>query len=229
MFLVWVRQVCRKNFSVFAVLCLALCIVGCADEGFDTMTGIRFGVRSSDIAAIVALEQGYFKEIFEDENLHADVEMILCADSAEAVDSIGSNFSDFAFSDDVSCITALADGLDAEIIGMGQTDPLIASRSFSMEHSDMTAAILKAVSMGAAYTAANPEDASRIVSEFTGEYISIAAAADYSVRLTSDKINSLVETTEDMITSGDIDTSDPSQMLQSAQDILGFINNSYAD
>lgn len=342
----------KKLFAkkvIAAMMLVVMSVVmfsGCSNKEEEKGTKtIKIGVQDTDISAIVAYKKGYFDEVMKDKGLDAKVELVMFDAGPAIMEAFSANSLDFGCLGDQPCISAIATGCPAEIIGTYRTqktgtaiiarkeaginstadlrgkkigltlgsnaehllnivledagltqedveiialeqgdmlttlesaqidaaavwepriqqskeftfrladgegtydvdgnktkdiafkyfcNPFAANTAFTSKNPEMTSAVLEALSMGAAYTDENTEDAINILAEYTGVDASVASASvnceDRNVAITDEKIEAFKATIDFLISSGQLKTDDENCIIKSADDIDKFINTSY--
>lgn len=341
------NKFCKKLLALMTLVIMSVvAFSGCSGSKEENGTKkITIGVQDTDISAIVAYQKGYFDQVMEEEGLDAKVELVMFDAGPAIMEAFSANSLEFGCLGDQPCISALATGCPAEIIGTyrtqktgtaiiarkeagiatiedlagkkigltlgsnaehllnivledagltqddveiialeqgdmlttlesGQIDaaavwepriqqskeyafrladgegtydaegnktkdvaykffcnPFAANTAFTKENPEMTSAVLKALSMGAAYTDENTEDAINILAEYTGVDATVASASvnceDRNVAITDEKIDAFKATIDFLISSGQLKTDDANCVIKSADDIDNFINTSY--
>ena len=97
-------------------------MAGCSDKDKkDGTKEITIGVQDTDISAIVAYQKGYYDQVFKDENIDAKVKLVMFDAGPAIMEAFSANSLDFGCLGDQPCISAIATGCPAEIIGTYRT------------------------------------------------------------------------------------------------------------
>ena len=117
-------KIFKKLLTVTMVAALtAVLFTACGsdDKTDEGKTVITIGVQDTDISAIVASEKGLFDEVFEELGLNAEVKLQMFDAGPAIMEAFNSNSLDFGCLGDQPCISSLATGCPAEIIGTYRT------------------------------------------------------------------------------------------------------------
>lgn len=342
------KRIVSAILSSLMLISTAVSLTACSSgEGNGGTVNISIGVQDTDISPVVAEKMGYFDQVFKEKGIDAKVELVTFDAGPSIMEAFSANSLDFGCLGDQPCISALATGCPAEIIGTYRTqktgsaiivrkdsgietpedlkgkkvaltvgsnvehlfnivladygltqndlevvqmqqgdmvsalqgknvdaaavwepriaqtsdicfrladgegvydkdgnqtkkadykffcNPLAANKTFTQEHPDITAAVLKAISMGADYTDSNTDEAIKMLAEKFDLDIEAATPSviceERDVKITDEKIDAFKSTVDFLIDTKVIDTSDSNCVIKSADDIEKFINTSYYD
>lgn len=108
--------------TMMLVTMSAIMLSGCSSKEDEKGTKkITIGVQDTDISAIVAYKKGYFEQVMKDEGLDAEVELVMFDAGPAIMEAFSANSLDFGCLGDQPCISAIATGCPAEIIGTYRT------------------------------------------------------------------------------------------------------------
>lgn len=117
----------KLNKKFMAVMLIAVMSVvslyGCSGKNSDEKktTEITIGVQDTDISAIVAYKKGYFDQVMKEKGLDAKVKLVMFDAGPAIMEAFSANSLDFGCLGDQPCISAIATGCPAEIIGTYRT------------------------------------------------------------------------------------------------------------
>lgn len=112
-------------------------MTGCGKDSKNETKEVTIGVQDTDISAIVASEKGYFDQVLKEENIDAKVKLVMFDAGPAIMEAFSANSLDFGCLGDQPCISAIATGCPAEIIGTYRTQKtgtaVIANREAGIE------------------------------------------------------------------------------------------------
>lgn len=114
----------KKLMAVMMIVVMSvMALCGCTGSDSDEKktTTIKIGVQDTDISAIVAYKKGYFDQAMKDKGLDAKVEIVMFDAGPAIMEAFSANSLDFGCLGDQPCISAIATGCPAEIIGTYRT------------------------------------------------------------------------------------------------------------
>ena len=129
----------KRILLLMSILVLgATMMTGCGDkESKEETKEVTIGVQDTDISAIVANEKGYFAQVFKEENINAKVKLVMFDAGPAIMEAFSADSLDFGCLGDQPCISAIATGCPAEIIGTYRTQKtgtaVIANRNSKIE------------------------------------------------------------------------------------------------
>lgn len=115
---------CKKIVAAMMLVVMSVAVLsGCSDNKSEEKgtKKITIGVQDTDISAIVAYKNGYFDQVMEEEGLDAKVELVMFDAGPAIMEAFSANSLDFGCLGDQPCISAIATGCPAEIIGTYRT------------------------------------------------------------------------------------------------------------
>ena len=108
--------------AMMLVVMSVVTLYGCSGGEDENVTKkIKIGVQDTDISAIVAYKKGYFDQVMKEEGLDATVELVMFDAGPAIMEAFSANSLDFGCLGDQPCISAIAAGCPAEIIGTYRT------------------------------------------------------------------------------------------------------------
>ena len=113
----------KRIILLMSMLVIGITVMtGCSDkESKNETKEVTIGVQDTDISAIVASEKGYFAQVFKEENIDAKVKLVMFDAGPAIMEAFSANSLDFGCLGDQPCISAIATGCPAEIIGTYRT------------------------------------------------------------------------------------------------------------